>query len=70
MVKGKWINGRESALWVGAVQGLRPGTLSQVCSFGLLGFIHAVARIVERAGDTACIFRVLLGSTDLCLRAA
>jgi hypothetical protein len=29
--KGKWVKGKESALWTSAVPGLRPGTLLQAC---------------------------------------
>jgi hypothetical protein len=40
MDKGKGVKGRESALWVRAVPGLRPGTFSQVCfrAFARLSF--------------------------------
>lgn len=56
MDKGGCVKGRESALWVRAVPGLRPGTFRKV-AFALSPrqiFIHAVARIVERAGDRVC----------------
>jgi hypothetical protein len=34
-IKGQWVKGKESALWVNAVPGLRPGKLLQACpSFG------------------------------------
>jgi hypothetical protein len=56
MDKGQWVKGKESALWVNAVPGLRPGTFSQVCFYGWfrLILIHGVAGIVERAGDRVC----------------
>lgn len=31
MDKGEWVKGKESALWVDAVPGLRPGTSSRGC---------------------------------------
>lgn len=31
MPRGKWVKGRDSALWVRAVPGLRPGTFWQGC---------------------------------------
>ena len=66
MAKGQWVKGKESALWAGAVPGLRPGTFARLrwCLFCLI-LIRAVARIVEIAGDRACIGLGPLGSAIL-----
>ena len=69
MAKGKWVKGKESARWVSAVPGLRPGTLSRVYLSASYRPIvtYAAARIVETMGGTACIARVLRGSAVLYL---
>jgi len=67
MAKGKWVKGKESARWVSAVPGLRPGTLPWVflCPSYRLILIHAAARIVETMGGTTCTARVLRVSAIL-----
>ena len=66
-IKGQWAKGKESALWVNAVSGLRPDTM--LASLPLVVrtcfFIRAVAKIVETTGDRACIGLGPLGSTIL-----
>jgi hypothetical protein len=60
---GKWVKGKESALWMPLVAGLRPATFLggvalTVVVAGSVPFavllIPAVAGIVEIAGDKAC----------------
>jgi hypothetical protein len=62
MDKGEWVKGKESALWVSAVPGLRPGTC---CTFAFASrirvFSNVVAGMRETAGDRACSGRVLSG---------
>ena len=69
--QGEWIKGRESARWVGAVLGLRPGTSSQICfrrsAWLRMIFTRSLAGIGERAGDTACNVLFPLGSAVPCL---
>jgi hypothetical protein len=77
MGNGEWVKGRESALWISAVPGLRPGTLLRAGAValalvvaGLVPFrralIPAAAGIVEIAGDRACSGLAPLESVGLC----
>ena len=62
MDEGEWAKGKESALWVRAVPGLRPGTFRKVAfAFRILAFSLVVAGMRETAGDRACNGRVLSG---------
>ena len=66
MDKGQWVKGKESALWVNAGAGLRPGSflagvLFPRCARAVI-FIRAVAEIGEREGDRSCSDLALLWS--------
>ena len=63
-IKGQWVKGKASALWVNAVPGLRPGTMLQVC---LLWFVRASLfvllqelskqRVIEFVAPASCPYQ-------------